>query len=205
MIITYNGLESFKLQAGNTIVALNPVSKDSKHKSVSFGADVVFVSLNHPDMNGVEAVSRGDKEPFVISGPGEYEIEGVFARGFQTVSQYGKKQQINTVYYFTFDSLSVCYLGALSEPTLPAAVLEALETVDVLFVPIGGGGVLEAKEAHKLAVSLEAKCIIPMHYDDAALKAFLKDEGVSKKPEEKLTIKAKDLEDKQGEIVVLSA
>ena len=41
------------------------------------------MSTNHEDMNGVETTARGDKAPFVISGPGEYEIKGVFVHGFQ--------------------------------------------------------------------------------------------------------------------------
>ena len=54
-------------------------------------------------------------------------------------------------------------------------------TVDILFVPIGGDGVLDPAQAYKLAVSLEPKLIIQMHYGDVgdknALKTFLK-EGV---------------------------
>lgn len=205
MIITYNGLESFKLQAGDTVLALNPISKTSKHKASSFGADVVFSTLNHHDMNGVDTVARGDKEPFAVTGPGEYEISNVFVRGFKTISQYDTQERVNTVYYFTFDGLSVCFLGALSDPKLPSEVLEAFEEIDILFLPIGGGDVLEAKEAHKLAVSLEAKMVIPMHYDEKALQAFMKEDGESPKPQDKLTLKKKDAEGKQGEVVILKA
>ncbi|MEZ4195302.1 MAG: hypothetical protein R3B53_02825 [Candidatus Paceibacterota bacterium] len=46
-----------------------------------------------------------------------------------------------------------------------------------MFVPVGGGDVLDVPQASKLAVKLEAKLIIPMHYDANALKAFLKETG----------------------------
>ena len=82
MVISYQGLESFKIQFGEIVVAYNPISKDSKHKGTKFGADIVLISANHPDFNGAENASRGDKQPFVINGPGEYEIGGIFVRGF---------------------------------------------------------------------------------------------------------------------------
>ena len=75
----------------------------------------------------------------------------------------------------------------------------------MLFLPVGGDGVLDAVKAEKLSVEIEPKIIIPMHYDAASLKKYLKEageEGV--KPIEKLTLKRKDLEGKQGESIVLS-
>ena len=45
-----------------------------------------------------------------------------------------------------------------------------------------------------------------MHYDDKSLKAFLKEAGAEgTKAEEKLTVKKKDLDGKQCEVVVLGA
>ena len=81
-----------------------------------------------------------------------------------------------------------------------------LGNIDILFVPIGGGDVLDVPQASKLAVKLEAKLIIPMHYGTQALASFLKEEGIKEvEPVEKLTIKKKDLELMEGEIVVLEA
>ena len=82
-----------------------------------------------------------------------------------------------------------------------------MEAVDVLFVPIGGQGALNASQAYKLAVSIGPKIIIPVHYgnigDADALKAFLKEAGENPKPEAKLTLKKKDLEGKDADVVVL--
>ena len=102
----------------------------------------------------------------------------------------------------------MCFLGALGVKDLPKEVEEALDEIDILFVPIGGNGVLNPAEAYKLAVKLEPGLIIPMHYgeigDKTALKTFLKEAGEENtKPTEKLTLKKKDLEGKEAEIVVL--
>ncbi len=210
MIITYLGCEFFKVQFGDTTIALNPISKDSKLKPTRFFADIALVSLNDKDMNGVENLSYNGNDPFVINGPGEYETKGVFIKGFGSVSNYGGVEKINTIYSISLENMNLCFLGALSDINLSAEVKEALGEVDVLFLPIGDEGVLDPVKAEKLAVELEAKIIIPMHYDDVGtkdvLKKYLKEAGEEKiEAVDKLTLKRKDLDGKEGDTVVLSS
>lgn len=204
MIITYQGLETFKLQVGDLTLALNPPSKDGSHKVSKFGADITLSSLIHENMNGGSDFYFGDKQPFVIQGPGEYEIKGVFIRGLPGVSEYDGEKRINTIYTIGLDSMKVCYLGAQNAKALNSETKEAIGEVDVLFVPIGGEGVLDPASAYQLAVSLEPKIIIPMHYDKKSLETFLK-EGSQQAADmvEKLTIKRKDIEGKEGSIIVV--
>lgn len=207
MIINYFGGEFVKIQFGDTILAFNPISKDSKLPTAKFGADVVLSSINHVDMNGVDQVTFGEKKPFVISGPGEYEVKEVFIKGFASESNYDGEKRINTIYSVSLEGMNICFLGAISNTTLPADADEGIDGVDILFVPIGGDGVLDPVKAYKLAVGMEPKIIIPIHYGDVgskdALKVFLKEAGESPKPETKLTLKKKDLEGKDADVVVL--
>jgi L-ascorbate metabolism protein UlaG (beta-lactamase superfamily) len=209
MIITYYGGEFFKVQFGDTTLAFNPISKDSKLKSSRFGADIVLSTTYHADFNGVEQVSHGDKKPFVISGPGEYEVKEVFIKGLPSESKYGGKDLVNTIYTVSLENMNICFLGALNNSELKNETVEALDEIDILFVPIGGEGVLDPVKAYKLAVSLEPKIIIPMHYGDVgandALKVFLKEAGENPKSESKLTLKKKDLEGKEGDIILLDS
>ena len=210
MIITYLGVEFFKIQFGDITIALNPISKDSKFKPTRFFADIALVSLNHPDMNGTENLSYNGKDPFVISGPGEYEIKDVFIKGFGSKSMYGGKEKINTIYSVTLENMNICFLGALSDINLSSEVKEALGDVDILIVPVGDDTVLDASKAEKLSVEIEPKIIIPMHFGDVGikdgLKKYLKEAGEDNvKPIDKLTIRRKDLEGKMGEVIVLSA
>jgi L-ascorbate metabolism protein UlaG (beta-lactamase superfamily) len=209
MIITYQGVEFFKVQFGDTILPFNPISKESKFKPTRFFADVALISANHPDFNGAENLSYNGKDPLVISGPGEYETKGVFIKGFQSKTNYGGKEKINTVYTVVLEGMTLCFLGALNDEKLSPEFMEAIEDIDILFLPIGDDGVLDSAKANKLAVTLEPKIIIPMHYDEVgvagSLKKFLKEageEGV--KPIDKLTLKKKDLDGKEGEVVILS-
>ncbi len=208
MIIMYLGGEFVKVQFGDTVLAFNPPSKESKLKATRFGADVALISLNHPDMNGVEQVAHGGRQPFTITGPGEYEIKSVVVRGFATESMFGGEKRINTVYTVDLEGMKLCFLGALSSPDLPAELKEELDEVDILFVPIGGEGVLTPSQAEKLSVTIEPHLVIPMHFEGmgspGSLKQFLKEAGEEKTEiQDKLTLKKKDLEGKEGEVVVL--
>lgn len=207
MVITYLGGEFVKITFGDTVLAFNPISKDSSLKSARFGADIVLTSINHADMNGVDQVSFGDKNAFVISGPGEYEIKGVFIKGAASESNYGGEKRINTIYTVELEGMNIGFLGSLSQGELPKEAEEIIDGTDILFVPIGGDGVLGAADAYKLAVSIAPKIIIPIHYGDMggkdALKSFLKEAGENPKPETKLTLKKKDLEGKEADVVLL--
>lgn len=205
MIITYFGSEFIKAQIGDVVVALNPIGKESKHKQTRFGSDVALVSMAHPDFNGIEQLSYKDREPFVISGPGEYEVQGIFVKGYMTKTLYDNKERINTIYSMKFDDINICHLGAISSPEqITSDIREKIGNVDILLVPIAGGDVLGAKEAYKVSVSLAPKVIIPF-YNGAKeqLNTFLKDAGSDVKPIDKFTTKKKDLSDMEGEVVLL--
>jgi L-ascorbate metabolism protein UlaG (beta-lactamase superfamily) len=205
MVISYLGGECFKVSQGELTLAFNPPSKDSSLKVSKFGSDIVLISQNHEDFNGVENASFGEREPFVISGPGEYEVKGVAVRGFGSETQYGGAKSINTIYSVALEGMNLCFLGALGSSVLPHAAAQELDDIDILFLPIGDKGVLDYDKAYALAVQLEPKAIVPMHYDAASLKSFLKEAGESVMPVEKLTVKKKDLDGKEGEIVVLQS
>ena len=209
MIITSFGRQHFKLTVGDLVVAINPVSKDGSGKVSKYGADITLITTNHPDYNGAEQTEHGEKKPFVIRGPGEYEVKDVFIKGFNTVTklQEGKKDKEyqNTSFVFTLDGIRITFLGALSQPLSPEHK-EIIDETDVLFIPIGSDNfLLNPYDAYKLAVSLEPKLIIPMDYDEKGIPIFLKESGSEKmEPVEKLTIKKKDIEGKLGEVVLFT-
>jgi hypothetical protein len=204
MIITYHGLQFFKFQVGDLTIGIDAPSKDSTIKGPRFGADIALASINHEDMNGGADLVYGEKKPFFITGPGEYEIRNVFITGHPGISNYDGEEKINTIYNILLDNINVCFLGAQSSKTLSAETKESIGEVDILFVPVGGDGVLDPASAYQFSVSLEPKLIIPMHYTDKTLATFLKEGGQhSADTVEKLTLKRKDIEGKEGEIIVL--
>ncbi len=208
MIITYLGKQFFKIGQGSLTVAFNPISKDSKYSSgvSKFGSDIAFSTINHPDYNGFDMVSHGETVPFEIKGPGDYEIKDIFIKGIMTETELEGKKYINTIYSLSIENISLCFLGAVSDEKLNSSIRGQIESPDILFVPIGNNDLLSPIDAYKLAVTLEPKIIIPMDYDEKTLKAFLKEAGQEKVATiDKLTIKAKELIGREGEIVVLSS
>lgn len=212
MVITHHGGQCFKVTFGDLTLVFDPISKSGTLPGVRFGADIALVSRNHPDMNGVAEVTYGEKEPFAITGPGEYEYAGVTVQGFLSKSMYGlqkgQTEAMNTIYSVKLEGMTLVHLGALSDTTLSHDAKEGIDEIDILFMPVGGDGVLDAGQAAKLATMLQPRIIIPMHWngmgEPKALDAYLKEEGGAKEKTDKLTLKKKDALDKDGDIIVIN-
>jgi L-ascorbate metabolism protein UlaG (beta-lactamase superfamily) len=208
MVITSFGAQYIKLQLGDTVIGVNPIGKKSGLPTTKFGADLALVSANRSDMNDVDQLVYGETKPFIISGPGEYEIKNIPVVGIDAgLSSDGKVR--NTIYVLEFDGMRLCFLGALATAELSPETIETIGRVDILFVPIGGGDVLSPSDAEKVSVMLDAKLVIPVNYSGPKAKeltTFLKEagaEGVA--PQDKLTLKRKDIEAFEGEIAVLAS
>lgn len=205
MIIQYFGKQFFKISQGDFSVAINPISKDSKEfNKVKFGSNAVLVTTNHPDFNGVDYATFGENEPFVVNGPGEYEIGDMYVQGFASKAEIDNKDFINTIYLITYDDIKIVFMGALAnKESIPKSFVEAVDEPELFFVPIGGKTTIDAAAAHKLATSFNAKMVVPMDYDKDSVKVFLKESGAEgTKPIDKLTVKRKDFVGKNGEVVI---
>ena len=211
MIITYYGKQYFKIQQGDTSISLNPLSKENtlKIKPAKFSADVSLCTMRHPDYNGFENNNYNGKEAFRIYGPGSYEIDGNLYVGYGEETEKDGSTFINTVYFFHIDGVSFCFLGDLSSENINQKTKEHIESVDVIFVPIGGGETLDPVSASKIVKNFSPKVIIPMDYgkdrEKSMLEAFLKEMSSDEKVIEKYVFKKKDLETLTGKVVILEA
>lgn len=212
MVITHHGGQCFKVTFGDLTLVFDPIAKGASLPAARFGADIALVSRDHADMNGVDEVTYGEKKPFAITGPGEYERQGIVIQGFLSKSMYGlakgQTEAVNTIYSVELEDMTLVHLGALADIELSKEAREGIDEIDVLFVPIGGDGVLTPAKAHELAVSLEPKIIVPMHWSGIgqpkALDAFLKEAGNGSEKVDKLTLKKKDLIGRDGSIIVIT-
>ncbi len=212
MVITHHGGQCFKVTFGDLTLVFDPIAKGASLPAARFGADIALVSRDHADMNGVDEVTYGEKVPFAVTGPGEYERQGIVIQGFLSKSKYGlaksQTEAVNTIYSVELEDMTLVHLGALADAELSKEAREGLDEIDVLFVPVGGDGVLSPAKAHELAVSLEPKIIIPMHWSGMgqpkALEAFLKEAGNGSEKVDKLTLKKKDLVGRDGSIIVVT-
>lgn len=200
MVITYLGNSYFKLTLGDLTIAINPPSKALK--PARFGADIALITTNRPEGNDPETVTLGDKQPFVIDGPGSYEVKGLLFTGAPSKTTGGDDSLINTVYGFELDGIKIAFLGACSDDkALSPEAKEIATNADLVFVPVGN----DPTTAYKAATAYDPNLIIPYHYETGTLARFLKEGGQEKvSPEEKATLKRRDLDGKEGVIVVLS-
>ena len=165
MEINWHGLSCFRLtERGLATVVTDPYD----HKEVGFEplklrGEIVTVSHDAPGHNFVTSVKGHSR---VITGPGEFEIGGVFITGVQTnkKSKSSTKELRNTLYVFDYDGVTVAHLGDVQR--VPSQTeIENLGGVNVVLVPVGGGGGLNAAKAAEIVSLLEPGFVIPMHYE----------------------------------------
>ncbi|HDQ15888.1 MAG TPA: lactamase, partial [Bacteroidetes bacterium] len=183
MTISWFGQSFFRINTKNTkgedlTLAIDPFSKDYGLKlPVKFGADILLVTHEHKDHNNVSLIKGTglSPEPFLISGPGEYEIKGIMIYGVPSFhdDQQGTQRGENTIYLIESEDIWLAHLGDLGQKTLTPEQLEKLEGIDILMIPIGGTYTLDTKEANKLISQIEPRIIIPMHYQIPGLKLKL--------------------------------
>lgn len=208
--ITWLGHACFRLKSKDAVIITDPYDKSLGLGSLGQKADIVTVSHQHPHHNSLSGI-KGD--PFVIEGPGEYEVRGVFITGVWSYAddKEGKERGRNNIYLFQLDDLLVCHLGALGH-TLSGKQVEELGDVDVLLVPVGGHTTLGASKAGEVISLIEPKVVVPMHYSTGrenaeldSLDKFMKEMGAKEwSPRDKLAVKASDL-DETTQVVVLEA
>lgn len=185
MEITWYGHSCFRLTERNFATV---VTDPFDNKKVGYGplklkADIVTVSHDAPGHNNVDAVKG---VTHTITGAGEFEIGSVFITAVQTGGGKKKDKVRNTLYVFDYDGITVAHLGDLQEVPTQSEV-EALGTVNVLLVPVGGGSSLNAAKASEVVSLIEPNIVIPMHYSTPAAKVsidslnkFLKEMGLGK-------------------------
>ena len=215
MNIIWHGQSCFEIiatPAKNSQIrtVIDPFPEEVGLRVPKLEADIILLTHNHYIHNSVKAVSGN---PFLISGPGEYEIKNVFIQGIASFSDDKKEKEgnENTVYTIETEDLKLCHLGGLDQKELTEEQLEEIGDIDILMIPIGGAYTVSAKEALKIMAQIEPKITIPMYYALPKLKVkldglekFLKPLGIkSITPESKLTIKQKDISTEEAKIVIL--
>ena len=193
-------------------IVIDPYEESIGLKTPALQAELVLSTHGHYDHNNVKAV-KGD--PFAITGPGEYDVQGVFVQGIASFHDQseGKERGINTIYIIEAEGMRLCHMGDFGQKELTVEQEEKIGEVDILFLPVGGVYTVDSKEASDLVHRIEPKIVIPMHYalpkltvKLASVDEFLKIMGTKKtEPQPKLVVKAKDIagEREESEIVVL--
>lgn len=137
----------------------------------------------------------------VIDGPGEYEIGDFSIRGVGATRHIdtAADEKNATIYRIEVGDVRIALFGNIA-PKLTEDQLEEIGVVDMLIIPVGGGGyTLDATSAVTVVRQVDPKVVIPVHYEDGAVKyevpqdtleIFVKELGVPVETVSKYKIKA---------------
>lgn len=212
MEIYYLGHSSFKIKGKVATIVTDPFDQGMVGlKFPKTEADIVTISHDHKDHNAMLLIGG---TPYIISGPGEYEIKGIHVLGVSVFhdDRQGAERGKNVMYQYIIDGMTLVHLGDLGHK-LTSDQAKEIGTCDILFIPVGGYWTIGADIASEVAAQFEPKIIIPMHYKRSGLKSdfdvlsgvdkFLKEMGKEEvAPVAKLSI-TKDKLPEDTEVVVL--
>jgi L-ascorbate metabolism protein UlaG (beta-lactamase superfamily) len=167
MEITYLGHASFRIKGKQKTVVTDPYGDRVGKFPKDIEADIVTVSHAHFDHNAAEKIKAN---PFIISGPGEYEVGGISVIGVPTFhdDQQGKARGLNTVFVIEIDGLRIAHLGDLGHK-FSDDQLEDMGPIDILLIPVGGFYTIDAKTAKEVIGQVDPWVVIPMHYSQPGL------------------------------------
>lgn len=196
MHISWLGYSAFRITTGGTTIIVDPVDAVSGFKVHKQGADIVLSSADNQKLT--DAVSGA---PFMITGPGEYEVKTVFV--------YGAQHNASTIYSVVAEDVSVAVIGPIKVKEIANSQLELIEGNDILIIPVGGGPVCAPKEAVQIINQIEPRIVIPSYYRIKGSKglgtveAFLKEYAAPHKELDKLKVSKKEVQSEETRVVIL--
>jgi L-ascorbate metabolism protein UlaG (beta-lactamase superfamily) len=173
MHVEWFGQSAFRLREGNTTVFIDPFDAAMFSSRgirwdypaiTGVDADLLLVTHEHGDHNAVDVIGGDPTVLRSTAGTHESAIGQVVGIASEHDDVAGTHRGHNTIFAFTFGGRRIAHLGDVGQAALRPEQLAALGTIDLLFVPVGGGPTIGAGQATEIAAQLGAQTIVPMHY-----------------------------------------
>jgi L-ascorbate metabolism protein UlaG (beta-lactamase superfamily) len=180
MRVEWYGQSAFHLSTPEQSVAIDPfidMSAMAASRGMQFDypliadvqADLLLVTHEHGDHNGVEAIVG---EPAVLrstAGTLDSPLGSVTAIASEHDEEAGTARGPNTIFVFELDGLRVSHFGDFGQSELRPEQAAAIGAVDLLILPVGGGPTIGAEGAAAIIERLAPRWVVPMHYRTARI------------------------------------
>lgn len=195
MTISRSDRTSFRIEmkgiTEDVVLLIDPPSDGRRLAS----ADIVLWTERTPTPPAVSEGSYG------ISLPGEYERRGITINGIAATHAPHEEAKMSSLNVFSVfgEGIHLLYLGDTNQTDWNGGALEQVGDVDVLLVPVGGHGTLNAEQAMGAVKAIEPKIVIPILYGEGkssgydAVGAFWKRSGAKPTETNKVRIAPRDL------------
>jgi L-ascorbate metabolism protein UlaG (beta-lactamase superfamily) len=127
-------------------------------------ADLLLVTHEHADHNAVDVVGGSPQILRSTAGTFDSPLGEVIAVASEHDEAAGTKRGPNTIFRFALDGLRLCHFGDFGQSELRHEQLRAIGSVDVLFLPVGGGPTVGGEPAAAIVRALKPRLVVPMHY-----------------------------------------
>ncbi len=170
----------------------------------SLAGDIVILT------NESKGMPKISGEPFIVRGPGEYEIQGIFVDGIRMLAEVEKDR---TVYIIGAEGMRICYWPTPSKSDLSTGQLEKIGVISALLIPIDGPGSLSKQEASKIISQIEPNVIIFIDHSilkegkgKEKIRGFLKEMGLeSIQKEKEVLLKKEDIREDERKFILISS
>lgn len=203
MDIKYYGANCLKVSTKKVSLVIDDTLESNGKKSISKNCSIALKTNKE--------LPYGKGADFEIDTPGEYEVNEISVMSIPSKLHYDTEKTCN-IYSVRMAGFSIAVLGH-TVADLSEDQIEALGIVDVLIIPVGGGGyTLDSIEAVKLIKQIDPKIVVPTHYgskdikyevSQAPIDEFIKSVGSSEiEKVDVLKLKSANLPDKTQVFVV---
>lgn len=187
MEITWLGRTCFRLKGRDGVVITDPCPPESGYRYPRQAAEIV--TLSRRDDEGSSYLEGVSGDPMVFDAPGEYEHSGILVTALPTKLPDGGR---NLVFVIEIDGIRIGHLG---RPAPNATAVDELKDVDVLLLPVGGGGSLAGAAAADVMTTIDPHMAIPMNFkteeetrDLEPIDRFLKETGAKTEPQPRISV-----------------
>jgi L-ascorbate metabolism protein UlaG (beta-lactamase superfamily) len=174
MRVDWYGQAAFHLRGRDASLFIDPIGDTSglASRGIQFdyapasgvSADLVLVTHEHADHNGVETIGGDPAVLRSTAGRLQSPLGEVVAIASEHDEAAGTQRGPNTIFVFELDGLRVCHFGDFGQRILRDEQWQAIGPLDLLFIPVGGGPTIGAEQALQVVRRLSVRWVVPMHY-----------------------------------------